>query len=444
MIRGSFSFVARIARITVLVAAVGAAFTAIVSTYIAHRLIVAGMDRRLRGAAVALADEIATLSDQRAIDSDVDEDSRELHHSGLQIAVFEGSRLLAGDAGTPVAAGPGCASQAGVRLCAVPSGRRLVVVAGASGELSAQLRLFGEAAALAVLVTIVAALLIARGLAARVMGPLTRLRHLVATVPDHSPGAVTLGADEGWEEVDALRAVLMQLLARLDRALVQARSFAADAAHELRTPVATMRAELELLAEDPGEGGMAAVKEAIGRVHRTLLAASALIERLLILALPADGDAPEGQAVAMADVLREAVTALPESSRARVAVEITDEGIVRGDASLFRALADNALDNALKFGAGGPVVVRVAARDGRVVTTFQDSGPGIPPAERQRVFQPFYRTREARASTVRGHGIGLALIAHVAAGHGGQAAFRDVERGALLEIVLPAWAPAAP
>jgi two-component system OmpR family sensor kinase len=434
------SFVARLARITVLVAAAGAALTAVVSTYIAHRLLVAGMDTRMRGAATALADEIAQLPDAAALAADVDEDSRELHHAGLQIAVFTGGRRLSGDPAVPAATVPGCSTNGdGMRLCAVAAGPRMVVVAGRAGEVGSQLRLFGEAAALAVAVTLAAALLIARRLAARVMGPLTRLRALVATVPEHAPGSAALGADEGWEEVDALRRVLAALLVRLDRALVQARTFAADAAHELRTPVATMRAELELLAEDPGDPS--AAREALARVHRTLLASSALIERLLILALPPGSAPAEGQAVAMADVVREAIAALPEASRTRTSADCQDEGIVRGDGALLRALVDNALDNALKFGAAAPVTVTVTARANRVLTTFQDGGPGIPLTERGRVFQPFYRTPEARASTVRGHGIGLALIAHVTAGHGGEAAFGDSPRGALLEVTLPAWTP---
>jgi signal transduction histidine kinase len=90
------------------------------------------------------------------------------------------------------------------------------------------------------------------------------------------------------------------------------------------------------------------------------------------------------------------------------------------------------------------VVCKVASQGGRVITTVEDHGPGVPSQEQQRVFEPFYRTSAARASTVRGHGIGLALIAHVAAGHGGQAAFREVTRGALLEVNLPAWTPGAP
>jgi signal transduction histidine kinase len=174
-------------------------------------------------------------------------------------------------------------------------------------------------------------------------------------------------------------------------------------------------------------------------VHRTLLAVSALIERLLILALPAGEDAERGQAVAMADVVREAVANLPPERAARVRAALDDEGMVRGDPSLLRAMVDNALDNALKFGAPQEVLVSVGCDGDRVITTVRDRGPGVPTQERARVFEPFYRTAEARASTVRGHGIGLALIAHVAAGHGGEAAFRDVSSGALLEIALPAW-----
>jgi signal transduction histidine kinase len=427
-------------------AAAGAAMTALASTYIAHRLIVAGMDTRLRGAAVALADEIRTAPGRAEIARDVEEDGRELAHSGMRVAVYDGGRLLAGDPEAPPMDRGGCETRPATRLrvCAAPAGTRTVVVAGSTAELRSQLRLFAEAALIAVLATVGGALLTGRRLAKRVVGPLTRLREVVDRVPDHAPGSATLGQDEGWEEVDALRTVLLRLLGRLDRALVQARRFAADAAHELRTPVATMRAELELIAEEPED--LPAVKEAIARVHRTLLSASALIERLLILALPPEGGDPhgQGQAVAMVDVVRESIAALPEPVRARLSVETSDDGIVRADGALIRAMVDNALDNALKFGAPGPVVVRVETRDGRVLTAVRDHGPGVPAEERQRVFQPFYRTPQARAGSVRGHGIGLALIAHVAAGHGGQAAFLDVADGSLLEITLPAWTPVQP
>jgi signal transduction histidine kinase len=434
--------VARVARLTVVVAALGAAVTAGLSTYVAHRSLTAGMDTRLRGAALALADEIRAGLTLDEVRRDVEEDGRELAHAGLQIAVFEGPHLLGGDPTTPVGPGTGCATVGKLRLCAERAGARLVVVAGPGDAIRSQLHLFAEAALVGVLFTVFAAVLIGRRLAARVVAPLTRLRQAVATVPDDAPGSADLGADEGWEEVDALRRVLGQVLSRLDLAVAQARHFAADAAHELRTPVATMRAELELVAEEPTD--LPGARAAIARVHRTLLSVSALIDRLLILALPTPSGAPEGQAVALSEIVREAVDALPEASRARVTTHLEDEGIVRGDAALLRALVDNAVDNALKFSAPHPVLCKVASQGGRVITTVADHGPGVPRQEHERVFEPFYRTSAARASTVRGHGIGLALIAHVAAGHGGQAAFREVDRGALLEVNLPAWTPGAP
>ncbi len=433
--RGGGSFVARVARVTTIVAALSAALTAGVSTVVAGRLIRSGMDRRLRGAAVALADEIRVDPAPAEIQRDVDEDARELAYSGLRLAVFRGSRLQAGSASVPPAPAPGCQSAPGLRLCAVPAGDFVVVVAGAEG--AAELGRFAQAALLALLITVAVALLTGRRLATRVVGPLTRLAASVDTVSERAPGRAALGPDEGWAEVDALRGTLAQLLTRLDRALAQARRFAADAAHELRTPVATMRAELELLAEDPGD--LAAARAAIARVHRTLLAMSALIERLLILALPADEEGNQGQAVAMADLVREATAALPPDRRARVQPALDSDGMVRGDPTLLRAMVDNALDNALKFGAAGAVQIGVNGSGDSVVTWVQDSGPGIPPAERTRVFEPFYRTPEARAGAVRGHGIGLALIAHVAAGHGGRASFTDSAAGARLEISLPAW-----
>jgi two-component system OmpR family sensor kinase len=436
------SLVARVARAAVTMAALGAAVTGVISTYAADRMLTAGLDTRLRGAALALADELRAGASDQVVRAEVEEDGRELAASGLTLAVYDGRGLLAGDARTPFAPG-GCGTVLSgdrrVRRCAERGGSLTVVVAGAVDPLRAQVRTFAEAAALGVLITVLGGLAVGRRLAARAVAPLVRLRTALGTVSAEAPGAARLGEAEGWEEVDALRGVLQQLLQELDLALARARRFAADAAHELRTPVATMRAELELLAEEPQ---LASAQATLGRVHHTLLATSALIERLLILALPARSASVERLAVAMADVVREAIEALPAASRARVTVSPSDEGLVRGDATLLRALVDNALDNALKFGAPHPVECQVAAEGARVLVTVADQGPGVPVEDRQRVFEPFYRTSAARASAVRGHGIGLALIAHVAAGHGGQAAFVAADRGARLELALPAWRPA--
>ncbi len=83
------------------------------------------------------------------------------------------------------------------------------------------------------------------------------------------------------------------------------------------------------------------------------------------------------------------------------------------------------------------MVVSIGRAERRVLVTIDDDGPGIPEDEQVRVFAAFYRTRASRAGPIPGHGIGLALIAHVAALHGGTARFEDCARGTRLEIALP-------
>jgi signal transduction histidine kinase len=110
---------------------------------------------------------------------------------------------------------------------------------------------------------------------------------------------------------------------------------------------------------------------------------------------------------------------------------------VRGDSSLLTSLVENAVQNALKFAPDGSITVCVQGGEGaHVVLRVVDSGPGIPPEQRERVFDPFYR---AKPGVAAGHGLGLALIAHIARAHGGHAHFEDVPRGAELVIRLPAW-----
>jgi signal transduction histidine kinase len=126
-------------------------------------------------------------------------------------------------------------------------------------------------------------------------------------------------------------------------------------------------------------------------------------------------------------------------------MELQGEGLMRGDPELLRAMVVNALDNALKFSGDAPVDVRLApgsggdgAADGEstIVLEVHDRGPGVAPAQRERVFEPFFR---AQPDATPGHGLGLSLIGHIARAHGGSAAFVDSERGARLRLTLPSW-----
>jgi two-component system OmpR family sensor kinase len=243
-------------------------------------------------------------------------------------------------------------------------------------------------------------------------------------------GAVLLGAGAG-----ALSSL------RLSRwAVKPLERFAADAAHEIRTPLTALRAELELLAEE-SQGSASAVgdndarRESLQRACARVARLSELVERLLFLAQPTEKLHEGFETLSVADLVEQVASELPEADRARLSLELPSEGLVRGDLALLGSLISNALENAFKFAPEGPVVVRLEETPD-VVLRVADHGPGVPPALRARVFEAFYRERHGGAP---GHGLGLALIGHIARAHGGNAAFADPTSGAELVIRLPAW-----
>ncbi len=415
----------RVARVAALAAAAGALVAALSASLLGERLILAGEDTRLIDALRSFEHELA--SDSGRAGAIADEEANEIAQSGLRIALFEGGRLLGGDRSVPYGE-DGCATDGGHRHCALslPGQRRIMVIAPEDPRAPFR-RSFWLAAAIAVLLAASGGALVSWRAAGWAVRPLTALRAQLAKVGPDGHGHQALESPIECSEVDALRTALADALIRLDAALAHARRFAADAAHELRTPLTTVIAELDLLAES------SASEAALARARATLASVSQLLGQLLLLAAP-----PESvelrDAVSLAEVTGEAAAALGP----RVSLTLDGEGMVRGDASLLRVLVDNVIDNALKFSGSAPVTVALRETGGAVQLEVTDSGPGVPPAERARVFDPFFRTAKARAE-VAGSGVGLALVAHIAALHGGSAAFADVERGACLRVTLPAW-----
>lgn len=399
------------------------------------RLDEAAQDRRLTDAAVLI---------QRQIDSEggdprkhVTEEAAEVAPIGLRMALFENGSLTAGAAEVIVAAEEGCASRTDAagqwRTCVVGAPERRVVVTALRDFGSARSRVLLLAIAAATILAALVSVLLSRALARWSLQPLTELGARIERIKDHA-GDADLGPPSGLEEVETLRHTVRGLLDRLGEAIERSRGFAASAAHELRTPLATMIAELELASESSP-----ATAESLLRVRRTAGRLTVLIERLLLIA-SGGASALVLEDVALEDVVRETIAGRAEPERARVEASYRASGMVRGDDALLRIVIDNLIDNALKYAPGAPVRVVVTEEAGEVVVTVSDEGPGIDPDGAERLFLPFARGRDA---AVPGHGLGLAIVADAARLHGGDVRFVARPVGTEVRITLPSWSAAA-
>lgn len=426
----SQTLTSRVVWSTVLAASVAAVVSASAAAGLSGWLMSRAEDQRLHDAAKILADELDSGEEGSPVEV-VEHETSETSHMGLVFAVFDASGRVAGDARLPHLKAGNCESVAAqsLRVCSVTTkGGLEVAAAGAHSEVGL---LLVAAALAAALLAAAAAWVGSRSVARAAIGPLTRLEQRLGA-SQRLDVQVDLGADEGVIEVDRLRTTLADLLARLLAALAHAERFAADAAHELRTPLTAIRAELELLAEQSPTQ-----TQQLQRARDTLARLETLVERLLVLATPERSQLSRDEAVSLRDVVEDAVGALSPADRERVSVGDGDV-TVRGDSSLLQVLVSNAVSNALKFGTRTSVSIE---REGQqAVLRVDDDGPGVPAGERARVFEPFFSSPQARTQGKAGHGLGLAIIAHIARRHGGGARFDDVPSGARLEVRLAAEA----
>jgi signal transduction histidine kinase len=409
-------------------------------------------DQRLRGAAIMLAgelDEERAEEDAEGLAATVRDENEELAASGMQLAFFQGGRRVAGEQWVPAVADGECASTGvvggRVRACARSYDDGVIVAATPRDQ--AALRVIYPLAALsALLLGAVIGAVVGLRAARWALAPLDALTAAIAGLDPSRPALAALAPRSDCDEIDAIRAALVELLQRIDGLLAQAQRFAADAAHELRSPLTMIRGELELLLEEPASGGDRA-RLALLRDRSVHL--GELVERLLVLAVPPDAQGGRFETVALSDLVAEVIAELPSELRARVRTELHEEGLTRGEPLLLRTLLRNAIDNALKHSGEGEVTVALR-EDAAAVGTHpgpsvrlevRDLGPGVPREQRARVFEPFYRLAP---QVTRGHGLGLPLIGHIAEVHGGYAELVDAPRGACLVIRLPGWTQRQP
>ncbi len=237
-------------------------------------------------------------------------------------------------------------------------------------------------------------------------------------------------------ELHPLVSAINGLLARLGSALALQRTFLADAAHELRTPVAALKLQLQLLERAGTEAQRAA---ALDELRAGVARAQHLLEQLLQLSrLGPETPALQRERVDLAELARTAVghfSARADEQNVDLGAIAADAVPMAGDRQQLTILLNNLVDNALRHTPpGGKVDVVAELRDGQPCLSVADTGPGIARAERERVFDRFYRAPEAPPST--GTGLGLAIVRAVAQRHDAAVTLEDATGGGLLVRVL--------
>ena len=269
----------------------------------------------------------------------------------------------------------------------------------------------------------------------RGLAPLIRLRDAVRSPgrSDLDPVKVAGAQSEIRPLIDALNAYMERVRAQM----AAQRRFIANAAHQLRTPLALLSTQasyaLRENAADQRQEALVALQASSGRLAR-------LAEQLLTLSRAEPGSRrPRADRIDLTDAARHVLETQAPAAIDRdidLGLEETGPVTVIGDGTMLREMIVNLVDNALRFTpAGGTVTVRLAAIDAEAELTVADDGPGIPADEREHVFERFYRIA---GSAGEGSGLGLAIVREVVENAGGRVALKDGAAGGLIvEVRLP-------
>ena len=257
-----------------------------------------------------------------------------------------------------------------------------------------------------------------------------------------------LPRDGTGDELDRLAETLNEMLARLDAAFAEIRRFSADAAHELRTPLTALRGGLEvaLRTERTAPQYRAVLTSSLEDVQRLIR----LAEDLLLLSRSSAGAGAKPSAVDLEPLVLDVVdTALRLAVGTGVTVRMAEALsptaaaplTVTADGMALRRAVLNLVENALKYTPrGGTVEVSLAREDGpppMALIAVRDTGPGIPPGDRDRIFQPFVRLDAARTRDTGGTGLGLTIARSLVAAHNGALTVDSAPTGSTFLIRLP-------
>lgn len=241
-------------------------------------------------------------------------------------------------------------------------------------------------------------------------------------------------------EVEPLIRAMNGLLERLSASIAVQKRFVADAAHQLRTPIAGLKTQTELALR---QTHATETQTAFKQLHSASEQMTRLINQLLSLARaePDAGRASVPERINLVELARESTTDWVPRALARN-IDLGFEGQpgaawIEGDPFLLREMLNNLLDNAVRYTqSGGHITIRVNTAQGQITLSVEDDGPGVPEADRDRVFDRFYRVLGTGAE---GCGLGLAIVREIAQRHGAEASLsaRGDGTGTIVRVVFP-------
>jgi two-component system, OmpR family, sensor histidine kinase TctE len=270
----------------------------------------------------------------------------------------------------------------------------------------------------------------------RGLRPLARLQHQIEA---HSGQDTTpLQLDNEPEEVGALTSALNHLLSSTNESVARQRRFIADAAHQLRTPLAGLKSQTELAMRETTPEGLS---NRLSMVHTSANRSIHLVNQLLTLAR-SEPDSAKGMpriALDLAKIIRELTAeCVPRALAAGMDLGCdTDlpEAPMHGNSALLRELFTNLVENAIKYiPRGCNITVRLSIEGEHYVVEVEDDGAGIPDSDKERVFERFYR----REQTGNGCGLGMAIVKEITERHRGNIQLLDAKpHGLIVRVMLP-------
>ena len=321
-----------------------------------------------------------------------------------------------------------------LRVLAVPAGEETVLVASGLAGVENSIRILRDAALIGCPLVLLAMGMATYFIVGRALRPVAALRKGAQEITAADLADQRLPVPDAHDEIYRLAVTLNAMLDRIDAATKRQRTFVGDAAHELRSPLASLRLQLEVAQRvGPAKDWPGMLDEVLSDVDRL----DQLVKDLLALARSdeAGGVLRRREPVALDQLVTEVAE---DYLDARVPVRSSTDAVsVDGDPEALRRVVVNLLDNAVRY-ARSEVTVDIAVNgNGTAELVIRDDGPGIPEDERERVFDRFYRTHESRSRDTGGTGLGLPIVRDVIRAHGGTVSLADNHPGLRATVILP-------